>query len=144
MVSRIFRIGDLFIRGPIVQKERQSNPHHAHVAAMQYKSVRGGRISPEFATSSCIRQHCSSDYQKRLCKHGFKVSMSGKGNCYYNSIFETFFKSVKAELNRRICWETRRQAEGAIFQSINGFYNPRRLHSSLGSKSPLAFKRKAA
>ncbi|MEJ6639596.1 MAG: IS3 family transposase, partial [Octadecabacter sp.] len=41
-------------------------------------------------------------------------------------------------------WETRRQAEGAIFQYINGLYNPRRRHSSLGGTSPLAFKQKAA
>jgi len=45
---------------------------------------------------------------------------------------------------RRNRWDTRRQAEGAIFQYINGFYNPRRRHSSLGGKSPLAFERKAA
>jgi transposase InsO family protein len=37
-----------------------------------------------------------------------------------------------------------RSAEGAIFQYINGFYNPRRRHSSLGGKSPLAFERKVA
>ncbi|QCO54542.1 IS3 family transposase [Pseudorhodobacter turbinis] len=89
-------------------------------------------------------QYCSHDYQKRLSEHGFKVSMSGKGNCYDNSMVETFFKSIKAELIWRNRWETRRQAEGAIFQYINGFYNPRRRHSSLGGKSPLAFERKAA
>ena len=49
-----------------------------------------------------------------------------------------------AELIWRNRWETRRQAEGAIFQYIIGFYNPRRGHSSLGGKSPLAFERKAA
>jgi hypothetical protein len=70
--------------------------------------------------------------------------MSGKGNCYDNSMVETFFKSIKAELIRRNRWDTRRQAEGAIFQYINGFYNPRRRHSSLSGKSPLAFERKAA
>jgi len=48
---------------------------------------------------------------------------------------ETFFKSIKAELVWRNKWETRRQAEGAIFQYINGFYNPRRRHSALGWKS---------
>lgn len=89
-------------------------------------------------------QYCSNDYQKLLTKHGFEVSMSGKGNCYDNSMVETFFKSIKAELIWRNRWETRRQAEGAIFQYINGFYNPRRRHSSLGGKSPLAFERKAA
>jgi len=57
---------------------------------------------------------------------------------------ETFFKSLKAELIWRQKWATRRQAEGAIFQYINGFYNPRRRHSSLGGKSPLDFERQAA
>jgi transposase InsO family protein len=89
-------------------------------------------------------QYCSGDYQKRLKQHGFLVSMSGKGNCYDNSIVENFFKSLKAELIWRQKWETRRQAEGAIIQYINGFYNPRRQHSSLGWKSPLAFERMAA
>jgi putative transposase len=89
-------------------------------------------------------QYCSNDYQKLLTKHGFEVSMSGKGNCYDNSMVETFFKSIKAEMIWRNRWETRRQAEGAIFQYINGFNNPRRRHSSLGGKSPLAFERRAA
>ena len=89
-------------------------------------------------------QYCSGDYQKRLKQHGFLVSMSGKGNCYDNSMVETFFKSLKAELIWRQKWETRRQAEAAIFQYINGFYNPRRRHSSLGGKSPLAFEPRAA
>jgi len=89
-------------------------------------------------------QYCSNEYRRRLARHGFQVSMSGKGNCYDNSMVETFFKSLKAELIWRDRWETRRQAEGAIFQYINGFYNPRRRHSALGDKSPLAFERKAA
>ena len=58
-------------------------------------------------------QYCSNDYQNLLAKHGFEVSMSGKGNCYDNSMMETFFKSIKAELIWRNWWETRRQAEGA-------------------------------
>jgi putative transposase len=85
-----------------------------------------------------------NEYQRRLSKHGFKVSMSGKGNCYDNSMVETFFKPIKAELIWRNRWDTRRQAEGVIFQYIKGFYNPRRRHSSPGGKSPLAFERKAA
>jgi len=64
--------------------------------------------------------------------------MSGKGNCYDNAAVES------AELIWRRTWETRRQAETAIFQYINGFYNPRRRHSALGGKSPLAFERQVA
>jgi transposase InsO family protein len=89
-------------------------------------------------------QYCSHDYQKILRQHGFKVSMSGKGNCYDNAAMETFFKTIKAELIWRRSWQTRRDVEVAIFEYINGFYNPRRRHSALGWKSPLAFERKAA
>ncbi len=82
--------------------------------------------------------------------------MSGKGNCYDNAAMETFFKTTplgenafspagrgKAELIWRHSWQTRRAVEVAIFEYINGFYNPRRRHSALGWKSPLAFERKA-
>ena len=62
----------------------------------------------------------------------------------FNAAVETFFKTIKAELVWRRPWETRRQAETAIFQYINGFYNPRRRHSTLGWKSPVAFERKVA
>ena len=101
-------------------------------------------------------QYCSHDYQKILREHGFQVSMSGKGNCCDRAMgaigsspmaraaVETFFKTIKAELIWRRTWETRRQAETAIFQYINGFYNPRRRHSALGWKSPVAFERKVA
>lgn len=70
--------------------------------------------------------------------------MSGKGNCYDNSVVETFFKTLKAELIWRRSWSTRRDVELTLFQYINGFYNPRRRHSALGWKSLLAFERKAA
>ena len=83
--------------------------------------------------------------------------MSGKGNCYDNSAVDvrhgartsgalrgSLFKTVKAELVWRHRWETRRQAEIALFEYINGFYKPRRRHSALGGKSPVAFESKAA
>lgn len=89
-------------------------------------------------------QYCSHDYQKILRQHGFKVSMSGTGNCYDNAAVETFFKTIKAELLWQRSWRTRRDAEMAIFEYINGFYNPRRRHSALGWKSPVAFERKVA
>jgi putative transposase len=70
--------------------------------------------------------------------------MRAKGNCYDNSKVETFFKTITAELIWRNRWETKCQAEGAIFPYINSPYNPRHRQSSLGGKSPLAFERKAA
>jgi putative transposase len=89
-------------------------------------------------------QYCSRDYQKKLKKHGFKISMSGKGNCYDNAVVETFFRTLKAELFWLSAWLTRRQVELALFEYINAFYNPRCRHSTLGCKSPLAFESIAA
>jgi len=89
-------------------------------------------------------QYCSHDYQKILREHGFEPSMSGTGNCYDNSVVEAFFKTIKAELLWQTTWPTRRETEIAIFNYINGFYNPRRRHSALGWKSPMAFERKVA
>lgn len=89
-------------------------------------------------------QYASGDYKKRVAAYKMLPSMSGKGCCYDNAAVETFFKTIKAELIRRHSWPTRRQAQTAIFQYINGFYNPRRRHSYLGGISPLAFEAKAA
>ncbi len=73
-------------------------------------------------------QYYSNDYQRLLKKHGFKVSMSGKGNCYDNAVVETFFsakpppwKTLKAEMIWRNIWPTRKQAHIALFKYINGF-----------------------
>jgi len=89
-------------------------------------------------------QYCSHDYQKILREHKFQVSMSGKGNCYDNSAVESFFKSLEAELVRRRNWQTRRGVGVALFEHINGFHNPRRKHSALSWKSPVAFEQRAA
>jgi len=81
---------------------------------------------------------------RRSCVNmGSKCRCLGRAIVYDNAAVETFFKTIKAELIWRRSWETRRQAEMAIFEYINGFYNPRRRHSALGWKSPVAFERKA-
>jgi putative transposase len=89
-------------------------------------------------------QYCAHNYQKLLRKHALTPQMSGKGNCYDNAVVKSFFKSLKAKLVWRRNWKTRREVEMALFQYIDGFYNPRRRHSALGWKSPVAFERKAA
>ena len=60
-------------------------------------------------------QFCFHNNQKILRQHGFKASMSGKGNCYDNAAVETFFKTIKAELIWRQSWPTRRAAEIAVY-----------------------------
>ena len=87
-------------------------------------------------------QYCSADYRRIIRDHGFIPSMSGRGNCYDNAMVETVFKTIKSELIWRTAFTTREQATNAIGQYIEGFYNPRRRHSSLGYISPAAFEAK--
>ena len=89
-------------------------------------------------------QYCSADYQAELRRHGILISMSGKGNCYDNSMVETFFKTLKSELVWRTLFDTRREAERAIGRYIDGFYNPVRRHSALDFTSPVQFEKTAA
>jgi len=79
-------------------------------------------------------QYCAHDYQRLLRKHGFQVSMSGKDNLrqFRPLSADLLCKSLKAELVWRRNWHTRREAEVALFEYINGFCNPRRKHSALG------------
>lgn len=88
-------------------------------------------------------QYCSIDYQAELRRRAILISMSGKGNCYDNSMVETFFKTLKAELVWRTVFQSRAEATLAIGRYIDGFYNPVRRHSALDFVSPLQFERQA-
>ncbi len=85
-------------------------------------------------------QYCSDDYRRLMRAHGLVASMSGRGNCYDNAMVETVFKTIKAELIWRTAFATRADASRAIGRYIEGFYNPRRRHSSLGYVSPAAYE----
>jgi putative transposase len=88
-------------------------------------------------------QYCSTAYSAELRKHGLRISMSGKGNCFDNAVVETFFKSLKSELVWRTVFQTRAEAKAAIGRYIDGFYNPVRRHSTLDYVSPVQFERLA-
>jgi len=85
-------------------------------------------------------QYCSDDYQRLLKDHDIIPSMSGKGKCYDNAMVETVFKTIKSELVWRTSYQTRNQAGKSLGHYIDGFYNPRRRHSAIGYKSPIAFE----
>lgn len=80
------------------------------------------------------------DYQQLLTSHKMVVSMSRKGDCYDNSMMESFFATLKAECAIGI-YDTREQARHSIFEYIEVWYNRQRRHSALGYASPDAFER---
>jgi putative transposase len=71
---------------------------------------------------------------------GIAVSMGAKGCALDNAVCEAFFATLKKELTRRRAWRTRRGLESAVFAWIEGWYNRRRLHSTLGYQSPVDFE----
>jgi putative transposase len=84
-------------------------------------------------------QYASARYQALLQRHGLRVSMSRKGNCWDNSVVESFFRTLKTELHPTT-WSTRAQARSAIVDYIERFYNCQRLHSTLDYRSPADFE----
>lgn len=71
-----------------------------------------------------------------LQRHGFLRSMSKPGCCFDNAVVESFNDKLKQELIHRFLWPTRKSAIEAVAEYIERFYNPKRLHSTLGTLSP--------
>jgi putative transposase len=88
-------------------------------------------------------QYASEHYQRLLGKHGITCSMSRKGNCWDNAPMESWFASLKKELIHGRDFATRAEAQAAIFEYIEVFYNRQRRHSTLGHVSPAEFERTA-
>ncbi len=85
-------------------------------------------------------QYASRSYRTKLTQSGITASMSRKGNCYDNAAMESFFATLKTEVFTPYPVQTRREAELKIFDFVEAFYNPRRIHLSLGGKSPMEFE----
>lgn len=82
-------------------------------------------------------QYASRLYRAALSASGITQSMSRPGNCYDNATAESFFATLKTEALHQPPASSRRQAELMAFDYIETFYNTRRLHSSLGYRSPV-------
>ena len=87
-------------------------------------------------------QYTSVAFGTRCKQLGVQLSMGSVGDAYDNAMAESFFASLECELVDRRVWQTRAEARLAVFSWIEGWYNPRRLHSSLGYLSPINFELK--
>jgi putative transposase len=85
-------------------------------------------------------QYTSLSFGKRLEEAGIVPSMGRVGSALDNAISESFVATLKAELVSRLRFPSREAAKTAIFEYLEGFYNRRRIHSSLGYKSPVDFE----
>jgi putative transposase len=89
-------------------------------------------------------QYTAVLFGKRCAKAGIEISMGSVGDCYDNAVCETFHATIKKEKIYRQSWPTRAEARTAVFAYIEGWYNPRRRHSTLAYLSPIEFERRHA
>ena len=85
-------------------------------------------------------QYASEDFRELLQKKGFVQSMSRKGNCWDNAVAESFFHTIKTQLIFHRRFKDKNEAEQALFNYIEAYYNRRRRHSSNGHQSPAMFE----
>jgi len=87
-------------------------------------------------------QYASESHRELLAEHDILQSMSRKGDCWDNAVSESFFHSLKTELVHHERFKTRAEANQAIFEYIEVFYNRQRLHSTNGYMSPVNYELK--
>jgi hypothetical protein len=89
-------------------------------------------------------QYTAVLFSNRCANVGIEISMGSVGDCFDNAVCETFHATLKKEKIYRQSWPTRAEARAAIFQFIEGWYNPRRRHSTLAYLSPIEFEQQHA
>jgi len=89
-------------------------------------------------------QYTAMVYSQRMDKAGLLGSMGTVGDALDNAVAEAFYSSLQKEVLNQRRWTSRGQLETALFRYLEGFYNRRRRHSTLGYLSPEEFERKIA
>ena len=85
-------------------------------------------------------QYCSKSHRNIVKDHGIMQRMSRKGNCWDNTVAESFFHTLKTEATMQYNFKNTTQAHNVIFEYIEVFYNPKRLHGTNGYQSPQQFE----
>lgn len=86
-------------------------------------------------------QYAAREYRAVLAAHGAVQSMSRKGDCWDNAVAESFFSTLEHELLADHNFHSRHEAQRAIFEFIEVWYNRQRQHSTLGYVSPVQYER---
>jgi putative transposase len=87
-------------------------------------------------------QYTSLAFGRRCQQAGITPSMGSVGDAYDNAVTESFFATLECELLDRHRFRTHTEARMAVFDYLEGFYNPRRRHSALGYLSPVDYERR--
>ena len=108
----------------------------------------GDRAAAARRRSFIIRIRAAStpriEFGRRCREAHVRPSMGSVGDCYDNAMCESFFATLECELLDRVTLRTPAEARTAVFDFIEGWYNPTRRHSALDYLSPIDFERQAA
>lgn len=85
-------------------------------------------------------QYCSHDYQHIFTVHGLICSMSKRGDCFDNAAMESWNHSFKVEAIHGEKLTKRALTKNHVFEYIEIYYNRKRLHSTIGYKTPESFE----
>lgn len=135
---------DLFTRKVVGHSMSKSMTSELVINSLDMALKRQGVIENTSLVAHTDRgsQYAAEDYRAKLKSHKITASMSRKGNCYDNAFVESFFKTLKTELVYRRKFKTRDEANTAIFEFIEVWYNRNRIHSSIGYLTPVEFESK--
>ncbi len=89
-------------------------------------------------------QYTSIAFGLRCKEAGVRPSMGSVADCYDNAMCESFFATLECELLDRKRFRTQTEARMAVFDFIEGWYNPQRRHSGLAYRSPIEYERQQA
>jgi transposase InsO family protein len=123
-----FSMGERMTRALVIDALRMAWFRRRPAAGLIFHSDRGS-------------QYASEDFQRQLKDFAMLGSMSRKGDCWDNAVTETLFGSLKVERLHDMRLASRRRAKDEVLDWLT-FYNSKRLHSTLGYMSPMAFEKK--
>lgn len=89
-------------------------------------------------------QYTSYAFGQRCVRMGVRPSVGSVGDCFDNALCESFFATLECELIDRHSFPSHSQAKLAIFEYIEGWYNPHRRHSALKYQSPITYEKRMA
>jgi len=131
---------DLFSRRVVGWATSQNVDRHLALAALDraltWRRPNAGLVHHSDRGST----YASGDYRKALKARGIECSMSRKGDCWDNAVAESFFASLKREMDGIDDLESRAAATILIGEYIDGFYNLQRRHSTINYTSPIEFE----
>jgi putative transposase len=131
---------DLFSRRVVSWATSASVDRHLALTALR-AAVRDRRPGADLVHHSDRGStYASGDYRGALESHGIECSMSRKGDCWDNAVAESFFATLKREVEEIDRLESHAQANAVLADYIDRFYNFQRRHSTIGYRSPVEFE----